>query len=515
MNPGHGLRWLDALGPQKIRPGLARTRALLAALGNPQASFRTLLVGGTNGKGSTAAAAAVDPRGRGPPRRADDLAPPRPRQRAGPPLPAAMSPTRSSTRRSPSSPPSRARARSARPTSRRSSSPRASSSAAPAWRSRVVEVGIGGRLDATNVLDPEVSVVTNVEADHLETLGPSLADVAREKAGIFRHDQPALTAATGDGLEVLRTEAGRTGARLLEVPPSSAWDDVSPLPGAHQRANLALAVAAARAFAPLDDATVRRGIAAIRWPGRLQTVPRPGLRPLLVDGAHNPAGAAALAAHLDAAGLSGRVDLVFGALGDKAVEEMFAPLAARARRVVLVAPASPRAIPPDALAARLGRPGLPRAASLAEALAALEGTGARPYTRRRVARPRRRGPGARRAPGPLRRTGCPEDRMIAGRPAGAVAYTQAGARGVRGRSTRDLRLPRRGRGPPPPHRARGRRDRLPDRVPARPCPGGSTSSSAFLETRPPRRCSDRWTPTVMPSSPRLTPRRSAMAWPRN
>ena len=138
-------------------------------------------------------------------------------------------------------------------------------------------------------------------------------------------------------------------------------------------ANLALGVAAARLFAPLDEEAVRRGIAAIRWPGRLQTVPRAGLRPLLVDGAHNPAGAAAVAAHLDAAGLAGRVDLVFGALGDKAVEEMFGPLASRARHVVLVAPGSPRAIAAEVLAARLSRPDLPRAASLREALALLDG----------------------------------------------------------------------------------------------------------------------------------------------
>ncbi|MCL4806821.1 MAG: bifunctional folylpolyglutamate synthase/dihydrofolate synthase [Thermoanaerobaculia bacterium] len=236
----------------------------------------------------------------------------------------------------------------------------------------VVEVGIGGRLDATNVLDPEVSVVTNVAEDHLETLGPTLADVAREKAGIFRRGQPALTAASGEALEVLHSEAARTGARLVEVPPSSSWDDVSPLRGAHQRSNLALAVAAARGFAPLDEATVRRGIAAIRWPGRLQDVPRPGRRPLLVDGAHNPAGAAALAAHLDAAGLSGRVDLVFGVLGDKAAGEIFAPLASRVRRVVLVAPDSPRGMPPETLAARLARTDLPGAATLAQALASLE-----------------------------------------------------------------------------------------------------------------------------------------------
>ena len=374
MSPGPGFRWLDALGPQKIRPGLARTRSLLAALGSPQATFRTLLIGGTNGKGSTAAGAAsileaaglrvglttsphlvrVNERVRVSGRDVSDAQ-----------LDSALSLVAAVSGEG-----------ALRPTYFEA----LVVAACELFRRAhvavgVVEVGIGGRLDATNVLDPELSVVTNVEADHLETLGPALADVAREKAGIFRHDQPALTAATGEALEVLRREAGRIGARLLEVPPSSAWDDVSPLAGAHQRANLALAVAAARAFAPLDDATVRRGIAAIRWPGRLQTLARPGLRPLLVDGAHNPAGAAAVAAHLDAAGLSGRVDLVFGVLCDKAAEEMFAPLQARARRVVLVAPSSPRAVPADELAARLARPELPRAASLAEAVAALEGEG--------------------------------------------------------------------------------------------------------------------------------------------
>lgn len=372
MTPGDGLRWLDALGPQKIRPGLSRTRALLASLGSPQSTFRTLLVGGTNGKGSTAAASAsilqaaglrvglttsphlvrVNERVRLLGRDVSDAA-----------LDSALALVAAVSGEG-----------ALRPTYFEALVVAACELFRRAGVAvAVVEVGIGGRLDATNVLEPEVSVVTNVAADHLETLGPTLGDVAREKAGIFRSGQPALTGAEGAGLEVLRSEAARLGARLVEVPPTAAWDGVSPLAGAHQRSNLALAVAAARAFAPLDEATVRRGIAAVRWPGRLQTVPRPGLRPLLVDGAHNPHGAAALAAHLDAAGLSGRVDLVFGALGEKAVEEMFAPLAARARRVVLVAPASPRAIPPDALAARLGRPELPRAASLAEAVAALEG----------------------------------------------------------------------------------------------------------------------------------------------
>jgi len=371
VTEGAGLRWLDSLGPQKIRPGLSRTRALLAALGSPQASFRTLLVAGTNGKGSTAAAAAsilqaaglrvglttsphlvrVNERVRLLGRDASDSA-----------LDSALAFVAAVSGEG-----------ALRPTYFEALVVAACELFRRAGVSvGVVEVGIGGRLDATNVLDPEVAVVTNVASDHLETLGPTLEDVAREKAGIFRAGRPALTSETGPALGVLREEAERIGARLEVVAPSAAWDDVSPLPGAHQRANLALAAAAARLLAPLDAETVRRGIAAVRWPGRLDTLPRAGRRPLLVDGAHNAAGAEALAAHLDASGLAGRVDLVFGALGDKAVEEMFGPLAARARRAVLVAPASPRAIPVDVLAARLGREDLPRAASLGEAVASLE-----------------------------------------------------------------------------------------------------------------------------------------------
>lgn len=374
MRPGDGLRWLDALGPQRIRPGLSRTRALLAALGSPQASFETLLVGGTNGKGSTAAAAAAI------------------LEAAGLPVGLTTSPhlVRVNER-------VRLRGRDVSDASldaalRLVAAVSGEGGLRPTYfealvvaacelfrRARVtvgiVEVGIGGRLDATNVLEPEVSVVTNVAEDHLETLGPTLADVAREKAGIFRRGRPALTASRGEPLAVLRAEAARTGARLVEVPASSAWDDVSPLRGAHQRENLALAVAAARAFAPLDEATVRRGLARVRWPGRLQDVPRPGRRPLLVDGAHNPAGAASLAAHLDAEGLSGRVDLVLGVLSDKAASEIFAPLAPRVRRVVLVPPPSPRAMPAEALAAALGRPDLPREATLEEALVLLDAAG--------------------------------------------------------------------------------------------------------------------------------------------
>ncbi|MEO8584867.1 MAG: folylpolyglutamate synthase/dihydrofolate synthase family protein [Acidobacteriota bacterium] len=369
-----GLAWLDALGPQRIRPGLSRTAALLSFLGNPQSSFSSILIGGTNGKGSTAAAisslltaagvrcglytsphlVSVTERVRISDRDVSSLllddalsviAAIAPSGVRGPTYFEALTACAFELFR-------RARVGVA-----------------------VVEVGIGGRLDATNVLEPVVSVVTNVAADHLDVLGPTLEDVAREKAGIFRKGQPVLIGSTGtsnDPREVLHEEARRIGARLVTIPPLEAAAPGDPLPGAHQRQNLALALAAARAVAPLHEETARRGLALVRWPGRLQTLARRGFRTLLVDGAHNPPGAFALAEYLDETGLAGRVDLLFGGMADKDLTNVFGPLAARARRIVLVAPDSPRAETPENLRLRLGRPELETAPSVAEGLARLE-----------------------------------------------------------------------------------------------------------------------------------------------
>lgn len=353
MRASGGLAWLDGLGPQRIRPGLARTRALLAGLGNPQDRFRSVLIGGTNGKGSTAAALASILNAAG--------------IRAGlytsPHLVAVTERIRIDERdisegaldsllslvASISAPGDRS------PTYFEAMTVAALESFRRARVSiAVVEVGIGGRWDATNVLQPDLSIVTNVGADHLEVLGPSLADVARQKAGIFRNGIPALTSAQGEGREVLYEEATRIGARLIDVPPTSRFDSCSPLKGAHQRANLALAAAAASALTGADEETTRRGVAATRWPGRLQEIRRPGRRDLLLDGAHNPEGARELAAYLDEAGLSGKIDLLFGGLKEKDLSTMFGTLAPRARRIVLVTTGSPRAETAATLGARFG-----------------------------------------------------------------------------------------------------------------------------------------------------------------
>jgi dihydrofolate synthase/folylpolyglutamate synthase len=360
-----GLQWLESLGPHRIRPGLAKTHALLASLGNPERSFRSILIAGTNGKGSTAAMTASLLRAAG---------------------------VRTGLYTSPHLVDVTERVRISEADVSASALDdvlallsRISGTHLPTYfealtvaafelfrRARVavavVEVGLGGRLDATNVLAPELSIVTNVGLDHLEVLGPTLADVAREKAGILREDREALTSADGEGLAVLRREAARLGARLFEVPPS---DRTPPLAGAHQRRNLALALEAAARFAALDEVTIAKGLAAVRWPGRLQRVARPGARPLLLDGAHNVDGAEALARYLDEARLSGEIDLVFGGLADKDLASMLRLLLPRARRTILTEPESPRAKPARALAAEAGRPDLD-VAPLARAVALLD-----------------------------------------------------------------------------------------------------------------------------------------------
>jgi dihydrofolate synthase/folylpolyglutamate synthase len=360
----NGLAWLDALGPQRMRPGLKRTRALLDALGSPERAFRSVLVAGTNGKGSTSAALSAILTAAGV--RAGLFTSPHlvrvtERVRIGemdveePHLDDALGLV----------------AAVSGPGERGPTYFEALTVAALELFRRarteiaILEVGIGGRLDATNVVTPELSVVTNVGAD-----------VAREKAGIFRSGRLALVGAEGGAPEVkavLRAEAARIGTRLVEVPASDRWDGVFPLSGTHQRENAALAVAAARALLPLEDARVASGLAKTRWRGRLERIERPGRRSLILDGAHNPDGAEALASWLDAEGLSGRIDLLFGAMGDKDIARVVGPLARRARHVVLASPPSPRAASPEVVKERLGRRDVTVAPSVVAALSWMDG----------------------------------------------------------------------------------------------------------------------------------------------
>jgi len=214
----------------------------------------------------------------------------------------------------------------------------------------VLEVGLGGRLDATNAVTPAVTAVAAIGLDHTQWLGDTVEAVAREKGGIFKAGVPAVAHAVQPPgvLEVLGQVAAAAGAPF-EVAPAG-WDGPLALAGAHQRGNAGLAAAALRALGrtgvTIGETEIARGLATVRWPGRLEQVGG-----VLLDGAHNPDGARALAAALSELHPGRPVELVFGALGDKDHRAMLAALAGRTRRVHLVAPATPRARAVDELGA--------------------------------------------------------------------------------------------------------------------------------------------------------------------
>lgn len=245
----------------------------------------------------------------------------------------------------------------------------------------VFEVGLGGRLDATNVVPASLSIVTSIDFDHMAELGSTLTQIAREKAGVFRRDRPVLVraeepearaaleaAASGAGsryhdalreLSVLVTRVGIEGTAFdLETPRLRAHLE-TPLPGAHQAWNAALAVRAAElvpeVFGVLPPDAAARGLSAVRWPGRLERIPLAGGRSVLLDGCHNPEGARAVARFLDDSGLTGRATLVFGAMADKDVEGIAAILFPKFADVILVAAAPPRGAAPEELDRRVGR----------------------------------------------------------------------------------------------------------------------------------------------------------------
>lgn len=268
----------------------------------------------------------------------------------------------------------------------------------------ILEVGLGGRLDATNITDPLVSVITSIALDHEDYLGSTRQEIAREKCGILRPGRLAFT--WGDGSEiddVLRQEAGLRGAnlsfardhvslRLSDNPETSPqiihWrapdrstelDIELSLAGNHQRENLGLAIATAGALRSLGwreigPTAVVEGARSCRWPGRAEWVFLPDGRRILLDGAHNPAGADALAAILE--DLDEPPDLLFGALSDKDTEPMLARLASCCRKIVLTRPSDTRGLEPSQLAPlRSPRPvsvmPLPRAA-LEQALGTMQ-----------------------------------------------------------------------------------------------------------------------------------------------
>ncbi len=224
----------------------------------------------------------------------------------------------------------------------------------------VVEVGMGGRLDATNVLAPRLAVITPIGLDHEAFLGSTLAAIAGEKAGIVKPGQRALVSApqVEAARAVLRARARATGVEFLEIAaPDAAAAPPTPLRGRHQRENAALAARVCALLGecgfPVPPAAVARGFAAVDWPGRLETVC--ASPEIILDGAHNPLAARALAAFLDEYRSARPAPvLIYASMRDKAVAEIGEILFPRAAAVVFTAPRQPRALAPEALARACG-----------------------------------------------------------------------------------------------------------------------------------------------------------------
>jgi dihydrofolate synthase/folylpolyglutamate synthase len=367
MDPQQAIAYLDSLASHGIRPGLDRIRALLGRLGNPQNDCRSVLIAGTNGKGSVAAflVSILGEAGH----RAGLFTSPhliRFEERIAlgrDPIPAGelaaltgeLREAIESGRREGADPPTYFEA---------------STVLAFLYFSRqrvplaVLEVGMGGRFDSTNVVAPIACAVTRIAMDHTRWLGETLAAIAYQKAGILRPGVPAMIARQQpEALQVLRAEAERVGAPLIETsacridsagatdlfPDPPCFDLETPAGSCHQRLLLSL-----RGDHQVDNATlatllaerltadgaltisardIARGLARAVWPGRIEII---GDRPaLLLDGGHNPEGCAMLAAYLRDHRPGGRKVIVFGAMKDKPANLMLQALAPLAAELVL------------------------------------------------------------------------------------------------------------------------------------------------------------------------------------
>jgi dihydrofolate synthase / folylpolyglutamate synthase len=240
----------------------------------------------------------------------------------------------------------------------------------------VLEVGMGGRLDATNVTEPRVAVVTNIALDHQEFLGSSVAAIAGEKAGVIKAGRPVVSSCENpEARAVIRRRAEELGAPLIEIPVDAevcrlrshrgryefdlemAGESfrglIAPLMGRFQVKNAAAAVAAAQQLAlegwAIPSAAIREGLLQARWPGRLEAVSESPL--VVLDGAHNPAAAREIAAFAREQWAGRKLRLIYASMRDKAIGEITGILFPLAEKVYLTQPAQARAAAPEEILA--------------------------------------------------------------------------------------------------------------------------------------------------------------------
>jgi dihydrofolate synthase/folylpolyglutamate synthase len=256
----------------------------------------------------------------------------------------------------------------------------------------VIEVGMGGRLDATNLIIPEVSIITGISCDHREFLGNTLKEIAYEKAGIIKNDIPVVVSPqVSEVLEGIEEQVkkigtvsylyGRDFSSILKK--EDIWgicfdyysnnalmlhDLYLPLPGGHQMQNASVAIKAVELFhersltpkafgaaathhsSPITHHSIKDGLAAVKWSGRLEMIKHEP--PILIDGAHNPAAAVALSRALENTFLKQYrgIILILGIMGDKDIEGIMKPLLPMASEIILTSPNYARAAAPQRLA---------------------------------------------------------------------------------------------------------------------------------------------------------------------
>ena len=363
-------RWLLSLELFGMRFGLDRMRRLMTALGSPNEAFRAIHVVGTNGKSSTARMIAALLHHHGVPTGgylsphlvsftervrvgADDVTP----EQFG----AAVGRARRAAELV-----DRTLDEDDRVTQFEALTAAAYAHLAGAGvEVAVVEAGLGGRWDATNVIGAEVAVLTNVGLEHTRWLGPTVRDIAREKLAVVA---PGATLVLGHGLhpdaEVeAQVVAARTDARVVRAPaePPPGFELLAR--GAFQRRNFAVACAAAEAYlGRLDDSALRAAAASTTVPGRFEVVSGGAGRPeVVLDGAHNPGGIQALAESLPAFVAGRPLVAVLSVLDDKDAAGMLASLLPLCAGAVFTANANPRALSPATLASLAGQVGAPPA----------------------------------------------------------------------------------------------------------------------------------------------------------
>jgi dihydrofolate synthase / folylpolyglutamate synthase len=390
------VQYLYSLGNEvkTIKLGLERITAILAELGNPHLAYDTVHVAGTNGKGSTCAMIESGLRTAG---RCTGLftsphllEPTERIQINGVPIPAdefAASFQRVHQLAE------RLMAEGtidAHPTYFET----VTAIAFDVFRERsvdiaVVEVGLGGRLDATNVVRPRLCVITPVDFDHEAWLGSSIELIAGEKAGILKAGVPAVVARQrGEAEAVIRARGAALAASLTHTEDwpveqlemhargcryqSRGYTVRCPLAGEHQVENSLAALGALDALGLAAD-VIERGIAAARWPARLEYVAESPA--VVIDGAHNPAGVRALAAYIRRFCEGRKVWLIYGTMRDKSFGEIGEILSTVADELILTAPGSQRSLDPAALAEAVDHPSMTRTANLDEALRAASAAG--------------------------------------------------------------------------------------------------------------------------------------------